>query len=352
MTQACYNTEHPTINIMRESDHSLYITNAWKGLVTETARKYFENLGWTVDGNWLNGKNLSPLYKVILAAPAFFDGALIAYPKDLPSSRIFAHLLYPDEMVGWNFETNSYRRKKQEAFIPLLENAPILSHSQFTLELASSVYGDLLNPNRSVTLLPIEFNNIRRVKQESVNEARVPTRVLWNHMWRSDKGIKEALTIIEDLSMHYPDVEFFLAREKSWGGNPDVNHVKGQTKEIVQKLRARNNVRFQQNFGPDKVIDYWRFLAQFDIGFSVSHQEGFGLSMLEQASAGIACVMPIRESYPEIHTGGLITGNVAEGISELIENPQRRKEISQKGMENASRFNAEDWVKRILEKIA
>jgi len=338
---------------MKEIDKTLYITNAWGSLVTETAHHHFEDQGWEVDGNWLNRKDLSPLHKVILAAPAYFDGAVIVYPKDFPSSRVFAHLLYPDELVGWNFQTQRYKAKRQDEFIPLLETAPILSHSNFTLELALSSYGELVNQERHITHLPIEFNRIQEIKADTVTpERKSDTRVLWNHMWRSDKGILEALGIIDQLSSRHPDVQFWIGREESWGGNPDVGFIKQKSQQTLHQLRNRNNVFFQPGFKSSKAIDYWRFLTQFDIGFSVSHQEGFGLSMLEQSAAGIACVLQPKEAYPEIHPEGLLTENVAEGISELIENPIRRREIAQKGTENASKFNAEDWAKRILERIS
>ena len=171
-------------------------------------------------------------------------------------------------------------------------------------------------------------------------------------MWRSDKGVLEALNVINQLSPRYPNVEFWIGREESWGGNPDVNFIKQHTQPILVQLRSKDNVFFQPSFKSGRAIDYWRFLTRFDIGFSVSPQEGFGLSMLEQAAAGIACVLPPREAYPEIHSEGLLTGNIAEGISELIDNPLRRREISQKGVENASRFNANDWARRILERIS
>lgn len=336
---------------MGEGDRNIYISNAWKGLITETACRQFEDQGWTVDGNWLNNVDVSPLHKVILAAPAYFDGAVIIYPKDYSSSRIFAHLLYPDELVGWDFQAHNYKMEKRTDFIPLLERAPILSHSQHTLELATATYGELLNQERDITHLPIEFNDIQRIKAENSSKSRATTKVLWNHMWRSDKGVFEALSAISQLSSRFPNVEFWIGREESWGNNPDVNVVKNKTSETLLSLRAKDNVFFQPSFNSRRAVDYWRFLSQFDIGFSVSHQEGFGLSMLEQSAAGIACVMPPEEAYPEIHPGGLLTSNVTEGIAELIENPLIRKEISQKGVENAAKFNAEDWTARILKRI-
>lgn len=337
---------------MSEIGKSVYISNAWRNLVTETAHKRFEENGWAVDGNWLNGENITSLHKVILAAPAHFDGALIIYPEDFPESKTFAHLLYPDEMVGWNFQNGTYLKEQQKSFIPLLENSPVLSHSKYTLELAASTYGKSLNQTRQITHLPIEFNKIQKTTSDVSPRGNGKTRVLWNHMWRSDKDVNTALTSVDQLSSTYKEVDFYIGRENSWGSNPDVNSVKNQAQSTLDRLHDKTNVYFQPSFSSKNMVDYWRFLSNFDIGFSVSTQEGFGLSMLEQASAGIACVMPPTGAYPEIHPGGLLTQNVAEGISELIENPVSRRNISESGIENALKFNAEDWADKILIRIS
>lgn len=336
---------------MPELEKSLYIANAWRSMVTDTARKNFETNGWRVDGNWLNKKDLNPLYDVILVAPAYFNTAILIHPKDYPSSKIFSYLIYPDEIVGWDFEKNTYRKEKQKTFVPLLKDTPVLSESRFVLDLVSSVYGNQLNPRREITFLPVEFNQIYLEKTKAVISSNKPLKVLWNHMWRGDKGFEEALTLIDDLSERYSNVEFWIARNNLWGNDLNISNLKEQTSGLLFRLRTKSNVFFQANFGFNRTLEYWRFLTNFDIGFSVSHHEGFGLGMLEQAAAGIACVMPPRQSYPEIHSGGLITDNVAKGIASLIENPKQLKIVSQKSQENASRFNAEDWAKNILKII-
>jgi glycosyltransferase involved in cell wall biosynthesis len=339
------------LQAMSKLEKGLYIANAWKSMVTDTARECFEARGWRVDGNWLNRNDPNPLHEVIIAAPAYFDAAILVHPKDYPSSKIFSYLIYPDEIVGWDFEENTYLRKKQDAFIPLLENTHVLSESRFVLDLVSSVYGNQLNGSRDITFLPVEFNKIFLEKTKAGTNPNKPIKVLWNHMWRGDKGLGEALALIDDLSERYSNVEFWIARDNLWGNNPNTGKLKEQTSDLLSRLRVKCNVFFQENFGFDRASEYWRFLTGFDIGFSVSYHEGFGLGMLEQAAAGIACVMPPRQSYPEIHSGGLITDNVAEGVAFLIENPNQLKIVSQKSQENASRFDAEDWAKNILEII-
>lgn len=334
-----------------DKNKNLYIANTWKSLITKTAYQYFAHKGWTIDGNWLNNENVLKKHNRIIAVPAFFDNAIIINPSSYPFSNIYTYLLYPDETVGWNFKTNNYKKIVFKEFVPMLKECPILSHSQFTLKLVASIYKDSLNTDRKICYLPIEFSQIYSLNNKLRNKTRNKIRVLWNHMWRSDKGFLEALKIIEKLSNNYSNIEFIIGRKNKWGSNPDVYKLKIQTKELLIRLAHRNNVSFQENFKTEEITQYWHFLTTFDIGFSTSYQEGFGLSMLEQAAAGIACVLPRRECYSEIHNGSLITNNIEAGLSELIENTKKRKEIMQGGLENAAKYNAEDWAGRILKII-
>lgn len=332
---------------MSKTSRSIYVANAWKTLITTTAIQYFEINGYFVDGNWINNRPFSEAHNIVLLAPAHFNDAVILNPYNHLTTRFFSHLLFPDELVGWDRMTNKYLMQQNKEFIPLLECAPILSQSKYTLRLASDAYQDNLHSRREVTHLPIEFNSIRDIANEEKTGMGVrPIRVVWSHMWRSDKGFLEALGIIEQLSRVYRNIEFVVGRAYFWGG-PDVEELKQKTASLLDVLQRRNNVRFQSQIPMKNVVGYWRSLVAYDIGFSVSHHEGFGLGMLEQATAGIACVVPNREAYIELQAG-LVTDNIAEAIAELIDNPIKRVEIAQKGCEAASRFNAEDWARRIL----
>lgn len=336
---------------MDEKFRTIYLENAWPALVTKTARTRFREAGWSVDGNWLNNVNLSPSHRVILAAPAHFDGASLVNPSNFPNSRVWSHLIFPDDLVGWNYQESKYAMKPDSEFIPLLESAPILSNSYFTLNLALETYGGLICSDREVSYLPIEFYLINSISKQNRSDSQ-RIRVLWNHMWRSDKGVLEAFCLIDQISKIYADVEFHILRDNDWGSNPDTEIVKEKAKNVLTQLRMRENVYFHQKFPYQDIESYWRFLATQDIGFSVSPHESFGLSMLEQQAAGVSIVVPNRQAYPEIHKGALITDQVGDGISTLIENRLMRLEISQLGKDNANRFNADDWANRIISTVS
>lgn len=334
---------------MKEQHKTLYLANISEEHISCTGRELLEREGWQIDGNWINGAQFSDNYKVILLASAQFGDAFIFTYKELKGSRVFNYLLFPDELVGWDCEGKRYIKRPTLFFKDVLYSFPVLSSSEFTLKLVVDTYKDSVNKERQVSYLPIEFQKIRHEAARLTKDSKRVT-VLWNHMWRSDKGFPEAMSIIERLSRQYPEVEFHIGRDEKWGLRPDVPKIKSQTRPILNILSRRENIFLHRQFKDPR--DYWQFISSFDIGFSVSFHEGFGLSMLEQAAAGLACVLPNRESYPEIHKGALITENVAEGIATLIEDSLKRLEISQSCIENARRFNAEEWTTRLSQIIS
>ena len=99
--------------------------------------------------------------------------------------------------------------------------------------------------------------------------------------------------------------------------------------------------------------EYWGWISQVDISFSTAFQEGFGLSMMEQEAAGIACVVPNVEVYPELHAGCLIVDRsiLSEGLQTLIESPKQRKLISQSCASNASNYDISVWVNSVTEQL-
>jgi glycosyltransferase involved in cell wall biosynthesis len=280
----------------------------------------------------------------MLMAPADFSNAVYFYPQDFSSAKIYPYLLFPDRLVGWDYVNKKYLLKPIRKNEILFERSqlPVLSHSHFTLALTRVTYSQIRHAR--VTYLPIDFETIR-----SISKAKKPwLKVLWNHMWRSDKGVVEAFNTINKLSDRYPDVEFHIGQNEQWGIHPDKEKIKDAVRPTLNQLRKKENVFFIAKIKRQR--DYFAFLRQFDIGFSCSYHEGFGLSMLEQAAAGIACIVPNRECYPEIFQGALsaVPYRIGQYISALIENRQFRETVSESCQESASKYDVGQWVSCML----
>jgi hypothetical protein len=90
-----------------------------------------------------------------------------------------------------------------------------------------------------------------------------------------------------------------------------------------------------------------------DIGFSTAYHETFGLTMLEQGCAGVACVVPNHQAYPEIHAGALVVppAEIGRAIGFLIENPDVWREVARSSQINALQYDVEA-VSRTLANVA
>lgn len=334
---------------MVAKNRRLYLANVWPELITKRGIRLFRKKGWLVGGNWLNGTSPSLNDDVIFMAPANFDGAITVSPEDFSQSRIFPYLLFPDELVGWSNDTNEYLLKPNAKFLKLFTDTylPIFSHSRFTTELVLKTYPQIERKRVNVTYLPIDYESIAGFPDRKGKKLKV----LWNHAWRSDKGVIKAFEAIDVLSKKYPRVSFYVGKNRRWGNKPDVEKVRRKATPLLKTLNEKKNVQFVNTFRKHK--DYLAFLKGFDIGFSSAYHEGFGLSMMEQAAAGIACVVPNRESYPELMPRALLypDGKLEKSISALIEDSILRNTISRHCQKDAFQYDAKDWVDRILAEI-
>ena len=171
-------------------------------------------------------------------------------------------------------------------------------------------------------------------------------------MWRKDKGFIDALSIISRLAEKFPQVDFIIGRKEDWGGSNLKELKKIYRRFLVQiKKRKIRNISLLNLISQQK--DYWSFLKSVDISFSCSRHETFGLSMMEQSAAGIACVVPNTEVYPEIHSGAMLLpyGKIESGLVRLIEDKQLRNQVSRRCKENASKYDIDNFLTNFSQHI-
>lgn len=325
----------------------LYLANIWPQIVTKRGVQMFNMAGYEVSGNWLNGvEDYTHASNIVLPYADFGKPAKIPCTNDDMWKRVASYILFPDSMVGWNCKTNDYLlRQNDETTAILKKSSKRLSHSIFSSRLIANVYGQ---GNESVVPLGIDTNSIIEAAQPTQHK---DIRVLWNHMWRIDKGTLEAFSIIKNLAQKYPKVEFRIGQLNTWDSRPEALGFKEKCLPILTKLQNMDNVKFYDRIKNQK--DYWTWVGQSDVAFSTAFHEGFGLSMLEQEASGIACVVPNAEAYPEIHAGCLIVerDQIETSLEELITNPITRKSVARSCADNSLRYDTSVWVANLLKTI-
>lgn len=331
----------------------IYFANIWTELVSVQFLKLLETRGYFASGNWFAGKYYSPLISsetdLVVYAPSDPSGSLVLTPKNLVSIPTIFWAMFPDYLAGWDFQKNVYTiRPQEEVNILLPRFSGLYAASKYVANLMEKTYKikcEVLYPG-----VPIK----ELAKCRKTERPERPT-VLWNHMWRLDKGFPEALKIVDSLAKKHSNNRFIIGRKYRWG---DAGHSPQWLKEVFNKFLSEkpDNVLFEENYtGVDKNIQksYWQFLASADIGFSCSHHEGFGISMLEQAALGLACIVPNKEVYPEIYTSECLCNPslvlVADAIEDLINNPKKLLDCSEAAMKAADNFSVEKEVDNFVE---
>jgi glycosyltransferase involved in cell wall biosynthesis len=319
----------------------LYLANVAEEFIPTRALEILKGLGWKVAGNFYPGspsvKDFAP--DVLIYVPTRRPDAIALPPVDqLANVPVLMWALYPDQLTGWDVERNS----PGTGLDPLAQvlyrpSAMRLANSNYTKELLAPATG---LDDFDVCPLGIDTAAIKQaVGKRQRREA--PTAVLWQHRWSSDKNLAGAFEVILYLAGKYPHVTFYLGRENDWQPCYVQSSLRSDHLRFIAAACRYHNVVAVPRFASQR--GFWRFLRNVDIGFSTAYHESFGLSMLEQAYAGAACVVPNHAAYAEIHAGAMIVPlqDIAEAIETLLQDPHAWQGVIASSYRNASKYDIE-----------
>lgn len=322
----------------------IYLANIWDEILSEHGLEILEKK-YIIGGNWLTKKRH---YKIddfkshlIIYAPSDATNACVLPLSIFENTPVIVWVLFPDCVIGWDFKKNDFKYKLSPKLIKQFRKAHILlSNSIYTksiLERSLSLNFKIIN-----CYLGIDFVSIQNAKSRVSKKRKFSINILWNHMWRLDKNFQGALSIISILAQKYKNVGFYIGRKERWADSRySPNWLKKRYADFLNmiKRKAMKNIFFVKTL---PVRDYWTFLFSMDIGFSVSYQETFGLSALEQTAAGLACVFPDEIVYREIFKGyeGLVKRKeILPFLEQLILNKRKRLRLQKLASDYAKGFN-------------
>ncbi|MDO8657186.1 MAG: glycosyltransferase [Candidatus Levybacteria bacterium] len=330
---------------------TVFLEDVWEEIISKRGFMLFKQKGITFEGNLFKNRaiNYNKLKKIDLIVATNPSLSILSWAQKHHIPVIF-YALFPDLITEWNYKKNTYREGLTNGFEKKVRKVHrILVNSCFTKELLESRFKFVID--QDVCYLGIDSRSISNRNQYFLKKPGKQS-ILWNHMWRKDKGFIPALSIILKLAEKYSNIDFYIGRKENWGGK-DLYELKEFYKEFMHQIKEKKikNIIFSKKFY--KQEDYWNFLRSMDISFTCSYHETFGISMLEQAAVGIACVVPNVEVYPEIHKGALLVSpdKIIEGVEKLIRNEKACKRISNLCKENASSYNIENFVDNFSQHI-
>ena len=336
----------------------VYLVNVDRWILPDRALQMMAQRGYQVGGNWLEAPYRQGLDEfapdVIVYAPhrQKEPTALRQIPATTLEGDVVKKVptilwaLYPDYLTGWDHANNDHA----DGFVqPVRELLP-----HFRVTLANSRFSKELLEARApgftfeVCYLCIDTSGIgeRAKGRQQIERAR---NVMWHHRWSTDKNLPGALqTILETAPMH-PEVVFYLGRKEDWDEDFWVpKWLKDLYAARSFELERLPNVRFTERFVTQE--KYWSVLAGVDIAFSCSYHETFGITLLEQACAGAACVVPNRVAYPEVHAGTLVVPpeEVAAGVESLLNDPAMWRRVAASSKANAATYTVKRSVETLL----
>lgn len=175
------------------------------------------------------------------------------------------------------FNSEFHRTQAIKAFEDLIRQAP--DHNEFDalqhLKEGSGVYPpapDLLGtPSGS---------------RDGEEEVKAPV-LLWNHRWEAEKGPEEFVRIVSQLMEERTELELMLLGA-SGSGEKYRQELKEKYPERVLKAEAASSREA-----------YLQALDRCDLTLVTSHQDFFGISVVEAMYHGVVPVLPDRLAYPE-----------------------------------------------------
>ena len=192
----------------------------------------------------------------------------------------------------------------------------------------------------TVTGLPI---NIELIDRYYTSTKADKVQIVFNHSPTPGKAPEVFFNVMEQILANH-DVRLVVTRKFDWespGG------------EQLEHLRACYGTRVRLG-NTMSLADYYQTLWQSHIQVSTALHESFGISTLEAMYTRNSCILPNRQSYPEItDRTGLYQGEqqLLELLTHYIQDQQACSQMAEIMHQRSLKYVPENVVKRISEAI-
>ncbi len=337
---------------------TLFMANIWDELLSERGLRQLEQRYGPVRGNWLRGARKASApgkQHIVVLAPATIEGAISPGEIEDNSRTLLPWALFPDQLVGWDFTTHRYRYQMHPVLADAIRISDrLLVNSRFTARTLEAAGVDRL-PH--VVPLAVDLTGISEAADPIRARSTTDTvHVHWGHMWRTQKDPETALDILRQVLDRVPQTKVTVGRSFSWCGEQhSPPRFRQRVLADLDSLTESHPGRLDLVSWFASPPDYWRFLGSVDISFSCSREESFGVALMEHAAAGVACVAPRAQCYPDVHAGALImppsAEDLADGVCTLATGTEQRKRVSMSCRRTARRYRPEVVIELLCGEI-
>jgi len=210
-----------------------------------------------------------------------------------------------------------------------------------------------INPKK-ITVIPLgladrykpvtDKNLLNRIR----SKLNLPQKyILYLGNFKPHKNVSSLIKAFKIVENKFPDYKLILA------GTLDEHGIK--TKDYVIRQDLKNKVLFTDTI---REKDYPEaILSMADLFVFPTLYEGFGLPPLEAMACGTPVVTSNLTSVPEVigDAGVLVNPldieELSGAISNLLEDPEKRAQYSEKGLKRAQKFREKDTAGKLYEHL-
>ena len=218
-------------------------------------------------------------------------------------------------------------------------------------EVSRTLIKHFATPREKLTVIPNGVSPFfRRITDPIILEAT-----------RHKFGLKHPFVLgvgtLEPRKNHFGLIKAFYAAQKRKKGPAMLALAGGkgwlyeETQSLVEQLRLEKKVRF---LGRVSDLELIALYSMADVFAFPSFAEGFGVPPLEAMACGAPVITSNTSSLPEVvGDAGLLvdphnTGELAQAMLRVLENPPLQEELRQKGYERVKQFTWQESARKML----
>ena len=210
-----------------------------------------------------------------------------------------------------------------------------------------------LQDTKSRTVLNgVDINRFYKAKSQKrafVELSKNDFIILYSGRLTKEKGILQLIQAIKQVNM--PNIHLLIIGASAYGKDkcptPFIRQIIEETEPIKENIVFTGFVNYQQ---------IPSFLKMADIAVVPSMwEEPFGLTVVEAMAAGLPLITTRSGGIPEICEGVAtivnrddIVNNLSSAILDLYQHPEKRKAMSQSGIERSRLFDKEDYARNFF----
>lgn len=164
---------------------ALFMANMWDELLGSTGLALLQERYGAVYGNWLTGRHEARQPRpgdVVVLAPSTMDSAVEPAAAAKRARTLLAWVLFPDQVIGWDFGRGSYRYALNPVLSETLIAADgIAANSYYTKAQLTHV-----GVTQRVDVVPLSVDaraiSAHALRQRRCNHA---PHIFWAQMWRT-----------------------------------------------------------------------------------------------------------------------------------------------------------------------